>query len=127
MTKELADLNKKLQTVSYWDWDDLEAYFCNYMDIPKECFGDYHKVVGGDFKSFWHVWLSLVQDDVSNYSYRNYWVDVIAPAKDCSSYNHVMKPILEEYGEWALKLVEALRSLVPIVGENGLFIVYYCW
>lgn len=50
----------KPKIVEMYDWSDIEKELCRIMDIPTDMFRDYHKVVGGKYKDFWHVCLEII-------------------------------------------------------------------
>ena len=43
-----------------YSWFDLQAELCNLMGIPEDKFRNYHQVVGGEYKDFWHVCLEFI-------------------------------------------------------------------
>lgn len=50
-----------------YDWNDIQDELCVLMGIDKKLFRDYHEVVGGECKDFWHVALeSIVPDYMAN-------------------------------------------------------------
>ena len=50
-----------------YDWFELQAELCKLMGISEDNFRDYHGIVGGDYKDFWHVCLeTIVPDNMSN-------------------------------------------------------------
>ena len=53
--------------VTVYDWFEIQDELCRIMEIPADKFRDYHDVVGGDYKDFWHVCLeTIVPDNMSN-------------------------------------------------------------
>ena len=53
--------------ITVYDWFDIKNELCKIMDIPENAFRDYHKIVGGDYKDFWHVCLhSIVPESMGN-------------------------------------------------------------
>lgn len=53
--------------VIVYDWFEIQDDLCRIMEIPTNKFRDYHDVVGGDYKDFWHVCLdTIVPDTMSN-------------------------------------------------------------
>lgn len=57
-----------------YDWNDIEDELCVLMGIDKELFRDYHKIVGGKYKDFWHVALeSIIPDYMTNGSTVTLW------------------------------------------------------
>ena len=49
----------KKQVLEYYDWDDVERFICDELDIVPAQFRVYHAVVGGDHKDLWHVWSKM--------------------------------------------------------------------
>lgn len=109
----------ELQTLEYYDWDDVETFLCEAMNFDPKFFRDYHDVVGGDYKDFWHVWLSIHYDSINNDTYNRSYLDE-------ESLNLIAEDIQEKYGEWALILIDALRKLREKVGKDEITI-YYSW
>lgn len=53
--------------IDMYDWFEIQEELCRIMGIDSKYFRDYHQVVGGDYKDFWHVCLdSIVPDHMSN-------------------------------------------------------------
>lgn len=106
--------------LKYYEWNDIKETLCEYMDIDPKYFRDYHKLVGGDYKDFWHVWLSLVNDDVQNDSYKVHYRDMITEEE---SY------IIEKYGDWISVFISAIKRLLDEIqeGDEDSFIVHYWW
>jgi len=53
--------------VTVYDWNDLRTALCEVMGIPEDKFRDYHEIVGGEYKDFWHVCLDvIIPDSMSN-------------------------------------------------------------
>lgn len=103
------------QTLSYYDWNDIKQFLTEKMNIDISNFRNYHKVVGGEYKDFWHVWLDIVYQDVKNDSYKTYWFDMILDRKDS---------IIEDSGEWVSILFDALTELQKEVNEETIMIRY---
>jgi hypothetical protein len=72
-------------TVEFYDWFDIQREICKEMGIEEQYFRDYHKLVGGEYKDLWYIWLEYFQSDVTN--------DTIVH-NDCD--------------EWAIPFVEAV-------------------
>ena len=50
-----------------YEWDEIEAMLCQEMQIDPKYFRDYHELVGGEYKDFWHVALEwLVPEHMAN-------------------------------------------------------------
>ena len=108
----------ELQTLEYYDWGDVETFLCETMNFDPKYFRDYHKVVGGHYKDFWHVWLTINYDSINNDTYNIFYLDD-------KSLESVAEEIQEQYGEWALVLIDALKKLREKVGEDDIMI-HYC-
>lgn len=53
--------------ITVYDWFEIQDELCRNMEIPEDKFRDYHLVVGGDYKDFWHVCLNnIVPDNMTN-------------------------------------------------------------
>lgn len=101
------------QTVEYIDFDDVEKFICDELGIPVEKFRDYHEVIGGDYKDWWHVWMTLNYDAIDNNSYVRLWVDIMN-----------WKGAVKEYGEW----VNVLRPIVDkMFCDDESLLIYYSW
>lgn len=107
------------QILEYYDWDGVENFLCEAMNFDPQYFRDYHKVAGGGYKDFWHVWLSINYDSINNDNYNTLYLDEY-------SLNLVAEDIQEKYGEWALILVDALKKLREETGKDEITI-YYSW
>ncbi len=105
------------QTLNYYDWNDIQEFLSAKMNIDNKNFRDYHNIVGGAYKDFWHVWLDIVYNDVQNDSYKKYWFDMILDKKS---------ETIEQYGEWVSVLFDAFESLQKEVDDEKITILY-CW
>ena len=56
----------KKREISYYNWSDIQTEICKEMGIDEKYFRDYHKLVGGKYKDFWHEWLRYFDDEVNN-------------------------------------------------------------
>lgn len=97
-------------------WDDVEAFICEKLYISQNKFRDYHEVVGGDYKDWWHVWITLVFENVRNDSYDTIYKDVL----DFDSAQ-------EEYGDWIMVLKPIIDQLFTEYGDDGKMTIYYSW
>lgn len=105
------------QTLSYYDWNDIQQFLSEKMNIDISNFRNYHKVVGGEYKDFWHVWMDIVYQDVNNDSYKTYWFDMMLDKKDSMIANR---------GEWVSILFDALNELQKEVNEEYI-VIRYSW
>lgn len=104
-----------VQTGKYYDWDDVEKFLCDSMGIPHDKFRNYHKIVGGSYKDFWHVWLSIVNNDVINGKQSDVWFDMLYDDEEA---------MVEEYGEWVRILFPAIEKLHYEVDDDSITILY---
>lgn len=107
------------QILEYYYWDDIEEFLCEKMGISQDKFRNYHDVVGGDYKDFWHVWLKLVWDDVFNGKISTVFFDMILDEE-------TQEDIKNEFGDWINPLFLALKELETEIGEES-FEVKYFW
>lgn len=50
--------------ITYYDYfADIQPKLCDYIGIKEEHFRNYHKVVGGEYKDFWHTLLNILRDN----------------------------------------------------------------
>ena len=55
------------EKIDLYDWFEIQAKLCEVMGIDEDNFRGYHKVVGGEYKDFWHVCLeTIVPDNMNN-------------------------------------------------------------
>tara|TARA_R110000782_G_scaffold268076_3_gene364123 strand:- start:398 stop:721 length:324 start_codon:yes stop_codon:yes gene_type:complete len=88
------------QTLEFFEWQDIQSEICKEMDIDKEYFRDYNKLVGGDYKDLWHIWIEYFQSDIHNGS---------IVSMDCGeSLESISEWISDEGKEWAIPFVEAV-------------------
>ena len=107
----------KSKILEYYDWFKVQKFLSNAMGFDDEYFHDYHKIVGGDYKNFWHVWLDTVDNDVHN----DCWSTVyLGNNEDWVDY------VREKRGDWVEPLVEALNELQKYVGKDSI-VIYYSW
>lgn len=105
------------QTLEYYDWSDVEEFLCEEMGIDQKHFRDYRSVVGGSYKDFWHVWISIT--DVRNDSYSYVYLEDI---------DDIMESIIEEHGDWVEVLRGPLTKLGEVYGdEDKCVMIHYYW
>lgn len=105
----------KKQILEYYDWDDIERFICNELNIVPAQFCVYHEVVGGDYKDLWHVW-STINDVLNNGMCTELRLDDI---------DYLMKRIIKEFGDWVECLRPILVKLRAEIGESAM--IYYHW
>ena len=53
--------------ITVYDWFEIQEELCKIMGIPSDLFRDYHSIVGGEYKDFWHVCLAdIIPDNMTN-------------------------------------------------------------
>jgi hypothetical protein len=103
-------------TVEYYDWSDIQKEICKEMGIEEEHFRDYHKVVGGEYKDCWHIWLEYFQEDITNGTIVH---------NDCDERMDIkLEWIKEEGDEWATPFVEAVYRVWDKFGIEN---IKYTW
>ena len=105
----------KKQVLEYYDWDDVERFICDELNIVPAQFCVYHEVVGGDYKDLWHVW-STIHDVLNNGMCTKLNLDDI---------DYLMKRIVKEFGGWVECLRPILIKLRAEIGESAM--IYYHW
>ena len=53
-------------TISYFEWSDIQKAICKEMNIDEKYFRDYHKIIGGGYKDLWHEWLNYFDSNINN-------------------------------------------------------------
>lgn len=105
------------KTLKYYDWFEVQKFLSAAMGFEDKYFRDYHKIVGGDYKDFWHVWLDMVNGDVYNGCWSSVYLD---NNKDW------VEGAIEKNGDWTLPLEKALDDLRQYVGEDTI-VIEYSW
>ena len=105
----------KKQVLEYYDWDDVERFICDELDIVPAQFCVYHEVVGGDYKDLWHVW-STIHDVLNN---------GMCTKLHLNDIDYLMKRIVKEFGDWVECLRPILIKLRAEIGESSM--IYYHW
>lgn len=124
------------KSTTYYDWfEDIQPCLAKNIGITYDQFREYHKVVhpgyndikGYDrrYYDFWHVWLEFWGERVRNDSYDTAWFQ---DADYDEEWAYFYETAIEKYGEWATKLVDAVRQMVR---EHGMadkeIIIRYSW
>lgn len=113
----------KTHKLEYVKWEDVEKELCKNIGIDRTYFRDYHNLdkSAGKYCDFWHVWIFLWGEHIKNDSYDRYFFSKF----DWEYHNKRAK---EKYGEWAIKLVDAVKKMVE---ENFKYeeevVIYYSW
>lgn len=91
----------KGETVTVYNWFDIEVELCRRMGIEPDQFRDYHTVVGGDYRDLWHVALeSVVPDNMTNGT-----IMTMYPLDD-------IEWCVEKAGDWTRPFFEAYNALL---------------
>lgn len=105
--------------VKIYDWFDIQAELCRIMGIPEDMFRDYHKIVGGQYKDFWHVCLeTIVPDNMSNGT-----TVTMFSCYDADTY-------YEGEEAWKNEVLKAWNKLYDELDESGTdggIEVTFCW
>ncbi len=106
----------KGETVTVYNWCDIQNEICDVMGISRDKFRDYHEIVGGDYKDLWRTALnSVVPDNMSNGTIVIMW-----PVDDIK---WVIERIQEE---WAMPFFEAYNTVMQELNDNGV-LVSFSW
>lgn len=54
------------KTVQVYQWSDIQAYMCEYLNITPKQFRNYHEVVGGEYKDLWWESHNTIIPDETN-------------------------------------------------------------
>lgn len=101
-----------ITTVTY-DWFDIQTELCDIMEIPEDKFRDYHKIVGGKYKDFWHVCLeSIIPDQMSNYT-------------TVTMYEFEGE-LFEGDEEWKNRVLEAWNTFMKSINADNIY-VNFSW
>ena len=95
----------KENVIAYYEWDDIQTEICKEMGIDKKYFRDYHKLIGGDYKDLWHIWLEYF-DEVRN--------DTIVSNDLGERLEIKLEYLIEKEGEWVREFVEAVYRVWDI-------------
>lgn len=90
----------KENIIAYYEWEDIRAEICKEMGIDEKYFRDYHKLVGGEYKDLWHVWIGYFDSEIIN--------DTIVNSCIHDSLEVKLGYLIEEEGEWVKEFVEAV-------------------
>lgn len=118
----------KVSTLEYVNFNDIEEFICKELGIEQKYFRDYHKatvlengihkVIGGEYKDLWHVWMSLVGSEENCEGYQPVCLEYIM-----NSYYH--KQAVKAHGDWIECLRKPLEKLRDQLGDD--IVVYYSW
>jgi hypothetical protein len=98
--------------VPVYDWGDIEKELCVLIGIDPKFFRNYHEVVGGEYKDFWHVALdTFVPDNMSNGT-------IVPMFRDDEQWFDGNKKYTGE-NEWKLLLLQAWNKLYDELDEQN--------
>ena len=113
----------KKHTLVYYEWKDVEHAICDSLNIDHSLFRDYHKVIGGDYKDLWHLWLWLESDRVYNDVICKIWICLY---EDTDEY--FVQKVIKHFGEWALDVIEHIFDVLQTLAEDNDYIfIHYEW
>jgi hypothetical protein len=101
----------KKETIEIVNFEELRTELCKEMGIDEKYFRDYHDLVGGEYKDFWHVWLWWFCDEGGKLN------DTIQPTYYAGEIwdEEYETWLLEELGtkgyEWALPMFKAAYKI----------------
>ena len=94
--------------VKVYNWSDIQDELCRIMGIPEDKFRDYHHVVGGKYKDFWHVCLDhIVPESMQNGTTVTLW------SLDEERFD------FEEEDAWKMEVIQAWNKLYEELDESG--------
>lgn len=93
----------KSQTVEYFNWFDIKKEICKEMGIDEQYFRDYHKLVGGEYKDLWHIWLEYFESIPNN--------DTIVFNDLGEMMEYKVEMVTEEGDEWSIPFIEAVYKV----------------
>lgn len=106
----------KSETITYFNWRDIQNEICKEMGIDEKYFRDYHRVVGGEYKDCWHIWLHYFENNINN---------------DTVTYNDIgerieskMEWIKQDKKEWAEPFVKAVYK---VWDKYNIQYIKYAW
>jgi hypothetical protein len=107
------------QTLEFYNYRDIQDFLSEKMGIPADKFRGFHKIVGGSYKDFWHTWLDLVDNDVTNGGISTvYLQDMIDELKEGIDEEDEMIGDFYVGDSWERNLIPALEALVQDVGDT---------
>lgn len=104
------------QLLEYYDWSNIQDFLCEQLGVTVQQFRNYHKVIGGEYKDFWHIWLEIA-GEIQNDSYIKCCLDDYADI--------LTDELTDQYGSWVQELIKPLDKLVEQLGYN--VTVAYSW
>jgi hypothetical protein len=108
-------MNLQPRIIEIYDWDDVMVFLCEKMQIELKYFRDYHLLVGGGYKDFWHVYVDVLYNDVDNDRISHLWFDMFEMRR---------QDMIENYGDYVNLLFDAVKELEKTTGKEYISIEY---
>lgn len=103
-------------TIEYYNWFDIQKEICKEMNIEEKFFRDYHKLIGGEYKDLWHIWMEYFESNVINDTIIHNDLGEIIESK--------IEWVNENSEEWAIPFIEAVYR---VWDRCGIEYVKYSW
>jgi hypothetical protein len=106
--------------IKVYDFFDIQKEICNLMNIKKEDFRDYHRVVGGEYKDLWHEWQNYIDSEFRNDTIRKTFMD--------NTLESYIGWIENDNKPWLRDFIIALDSIFTTYGDdNHSIYIQYSW
>lgn len=105
------------KTITQYNWFDIKDEICSKMQIDENYFGNYHTLVGGDYKNLWHVALdSVVPDNMNN--------DTIVTMYSIDTKS--IEYFVNKHGEWTREFFKAYHDVMQELDpdDNGVKVLF---
>lgn len=108
------------KTTVHYDWfDDIQPALAKYMNIDENYFRDYHLVVGGTYKDFWHVMLDIIELRGNDSFEYLFWEPDDEEGKE---------KLREKFGSWIDPLLIALNQLKRDYDQDDKgILIWFSW
>jgi len=84
----------KIHTSEYVTYSDVQKRICQIMGIEEKNFRSYHKLIGGEYKDLWHVWIWLHNERIQNDSLQELYLE-----ENSEGYSdHFKESFIERFG-----------------------------
>lgn len=107
----------KAENIKVYSWREIQKEICSKMGIDEKYFRDLHKLIGGDYKDLWHIWLNNIDPELSNDTISQVWIDEELRIDD-------EKWKDDEGKNWLNAFFEAVKQ---VFDENDIVWVHYSW
>jgi hypothetical protein len=131
---QYTPMSSPIQMKCYDYFRDIQPKLCEYMGINEEHFRSYHKLIGGDYKDFWHIFMDTMDDRFKgNDSYMIMFVPEES-FEDLDEYYTSQMLKGDRYGfakkwqkhrDWSRPLYDAIAQLHRDYGDE--LLVYISW